>query len=125
MDVLIYGNMTEKELLIQHLKTEAGMAFRKIRYSHAEDYDSYLKKLRERNYDIAFILADNAVGMEGVIAAQNVHPELPIVWFSNDKNFVAQSYRLGVSYFAVKPVDEKTVNLALRRCRAKEERIYE
>ena len=117
--------MTEKELLLQHMKSEACMAFRKIQYSHAEDYDTYLKKLREREYDIAFILADNAVGMEGVIAAQNVHPKLSIVWFSNDKNFVAQSYRLGVNYFAVKPIDEKIVNLALRRCREKEEKIYE
>ena len=125
MDVLIYGNSTEKEILIQHLKTEACTAFRKIRYSHAEDYDFYLKKLRERYYDIVFILADNAVGMEGVIAAQTVHPENPIVWFSNDKNFVAQSYRLGVTYFAVKPVEKKAVTLALKRCRLKEEKIYE
>lgn len=56
-------------------------------------------------------MADNAAGMEGVIAVQNVHPDTPIVWFSNDKNFVAQSYRLGVAYFAVKPIDEKTVSL--------------
>lgn len=43
MDVLIYGNAREKELLIQHLKSEACMAFRMVRYSHAEDYDTYLK----------------------------------------------------------------------------------
>lgn len=125
MDVLIYGNAREKELLIQHLKSEACMAFRQVRYSHAEDYDTYLKKLRSHEYDIVFVMADNAAGMEGVIAVQNVHPDIPIVWFSNDKNFVAQSYRLGVAYFAVKPIDEKTVSLAIKRCQRKEEMVYE
>ena len=125
MDVLIYGNSREKEILIRHLKTEACMAFRKVRYSHAEDYDTYLKMLRKQKFDLVFVMADNAAGMEGVIAVQNVYPDTPIVWFSNDKNFVAQSYRLGVMYFSVKPIDEKAVRLALKRCQQKEELAYE
>lgn len=121
MDVLIYGNAREKEILIQHLKSEACMAFRKVQYSYAEDYDTYLSMLRKYPYDMVFVMADNAAGMEGVIAVQNVQPDIPIVWFSNDKNFVAQSYRLGVNYFAVKPVNEKIVNLALARCQRRED----
>lgn len=125
MDVLIYGNAREKEFLIQHMKTEAHLAFRMMQYSHAEDYDTYLKKLRSNIYDVVIVMADNAAGMEGVIAAQNVHPDVPIIWFSNDKNFVAQSYRLGVAYFAVKPIEQKMINLAFRRCGKKEELAYE
>ncbi len=125
MNVLIYGSTREKELLIQHMKSQACMAFRLVTYSHAEDYDSYLAMLRKEPYEMVFVMADNAAGMEGVIAVQNVQPDAPIIWFSNDKNFVAQSYRLGVNYFAVKPIDEKIVNLALNRCRKKEEMAYE
>ena len=44
---------------------------------------------------------------------------------ANDKNFVAQSYRLGVDYFAVKPIEEKTVKLALDRCKRQEGTAYE
>lgn len=121
MNILIYGNAREKELIIQYIKSEASTAFRVIDYFHAEDYDSYLALLRENEQDVVFVLADNAEGMEGVIAAQNVQPRTQIIWFSNDKNFVAQSYRLGVSYFAVKPVDEKTVGLALKRCPRRED----
>lgn len=121
MNVLIYGSKKEKEHLVEHIKNQACMAFRLVTYSHAEDYETYLIMLREQPYDMVFVLADNAVGMEGVIAVQNVQPETPIVWFSNDKNFVAQSYRLGVNYFAVKPVDEKIVNLALKRCQRRED----
>ena len=125
MDVLIYGNAREKEILIQHLKTEACMAFRRVQYSHAEDYDTYLKLLRREKFDLVFVMADNAAGMEGVIAVQNVYPDIPIVWFSNDKNFVAQSYRLGVAYFAVKPLSEKIIGMAMKRCQKKEEVAYE
>lgn len=125
MNILIYGDVQEKELLIQHMKSQASMAFRTVSYSHTDDYDIYLAKLREQEYDLIFIMADNAAGMEGVIAVQNVQPDTPTVWFSNDKNFVAQSYRLGVTYFSVKPVDEKILGLALKRCQQKEEMVYE
>ena len=125
MDVLIYGNANEKELLIQHMKTDPLFVFRRMQYSHAEDYDTYLKELRSRLYDVVIVMADNAAGMEGVIAVQNVHPETPIIWFSNDENFVAQSYRLGVTYFAVKPLSEKMISMALKRCQEKEEVAYE
>ena len=116
MNVLIYGNTTDKEILVQHMKSLACMAFRKINYFHADDYDTFLNLLKETNYDKVFVMADDAAGMEGVIAAQELHPEMPVIWFSNDKNFVAQSYRLGVKYFAVKPINEKVINLALQRC---------
>lgn len=125
MNILIYGNTREKELLVQHMKSQACMAFRLVNYSHAEDYDSYLAMLRKHEYDMVFVVADNAAGMEGVIAVQNVHPDTPIIWFSNDKNFVAQSYRLGVKYFAVKPINEKIVNLAINRCQRREDLAYE
>ena len=125
MNVLIYGNVREKELLVQHMKSQASMAFRMVTYSHADDYDNYLTLLRKNQYDMVFVMMDNAAGMEGVIAVQNIHPETSVIWFSNDKNFVAQSYRLGVTYFSVKPVDEKILGLALKRCQQKEEMVYE
>ena len=117
MNVLIYGTTKEKEILVQHMKSQANMAFRRVEYSHADDYDTYVEILRAKDHDLIFVTVDNAEGMEGVIAAQNVRPETSIIWFSNDKNFVAQSYRLGVDYFAVKPIEEKIVKLALDRCK--------
>ena len=125
MNVLIYGNAREKEILVQHMRSEACTAYRLIDYWHAVDYDTYLSLLRKQRFDIIFVMADNAEGMEGVIAAQSVSPETAVIWFSNDKNFVAQSYRLGVTYFAVKPIDERVIKLALERYQRKEEIIYE
>ena len=116
MNVLIYGNATDKELLIQHMKSQACMAFRLINYSQTDNYDTFLEMLNSKRYEMIFVMMDNAAGMEGVIAVQNLHPEVPVIWFSNDKNFVAQSYRLGVNYFSTKPINEKILNLALSRC---------
>lgn len=125
MNVLIYGNATDKELLIQHMKSQACMAFRLINYSQTDDYDTFLKMLKSNEYEMVFVMMDNAAGMEGVIAVQNLHPDTPVIWFSNDKNFVAQSYRLGVTYFSVKPISDKILSLALGRCQRREEVIYE
>lgn len=125
MNVLIYGNARDKEIIVQHMKSQACMAFRLLHFSQADDYDEFLTLLQNQDPDLVFIMADNAAGMEGVIAVKNLYPHIPVVWFSNDKNFVAQSYRLGVSYFSVKPIDERIMSLALGRCQRKEEFVYE
>jgi len=125
VNILIYGNTSDKELLIQHMKSQACMAFRKIDYLHTDNYDRFLDMLSSKEYEMVFVMMDNAVGMEGVIAVQNLRPNTPIIWFSNDKNFVAQSYRLGVTYFSVKPIEEKIIKLALQRCQRREEFLYE
>ena len=121
MNVLIYGNTREKELIIQHMKSEACMAFRLLHFSQTEDYDEFVDNLQRGEPDLIFVTMDNAAGMEGVIAVKNLYPDTPVVWFSNDKNFVAQSYRLGVDYFSVKPIDERIMNLAVSRCQRREE----
>ena len=125
MNVLIYGNTREKELIIQHMKSKACMAFRLLHFTQTEDYDEFVDMLQKSNQDLIFVTMDNAAGMEGVIAVKNLYPDTPVVWFSNDKNFVAQSYRLGVDYFSVKPIDEKMMNLAITRCQRREELVYE
>lgn len=125
MNVLIYGNTREKELIIQHMKSEASLAFRLLHFTQTEDYDEFVDSLQKCEPDLIYVTKDNAAGMEGVIAVKNLYPDTPVVWFSNDKNFVAQSYRLGVDYFSVKPIDEKMMNLAITRCQRREELVYE
>lgn len=125
MNILIYGNTSDRELIIQHMKSQACMAFRLIHDRQTEDYDEFLELLRSQKLDLIIVAVDNAAGMEGVIAVKNIQPSTPVIWFTNDKCFVAQSYRLGVNYFSVKPIDKKTMKLALERCQRKGEKIYE
>ena len=123
MDVLVYGNTKDEQSVKKLISRQASMAFRKICYTQTEDYDEFLIRLEEKNYDMVIIMTDNAAGMEGVIAVKNMLPHIPVLWFTNDKNFVAQSYRLGVTYFSVKPIEERTMKLALERCQRREELV--
>ena len=125
MNILIYGNTRDQELIIQHMRSQACMAFRKLDVKQTEDYEEFLILLERTDYDLVFVAMDSATGMEGVIAVKNLQPHTPVIWISNDKNFVAQSYRLGVAYFSVKPIEERMIGLALKRCHRREEYLYE
>lgn len=62
---------------------------------------------------------NNANGMEGVIAARNMRPNIPVVWFSNDEGFGCQAYRLNADFFHCKPVTAHVLEMALDRLPAK------
>lgn len=81
------------------------------RYWHIQEF---LKRLKEKQ-DLVFILENGARGMESVIATKDTCPETSIVWFSNDKDFGAQSYRLGVEYFATKPITNEHLALVAKK----------
>ena len=42
--------------------------------------------------------------------------DVPVLWFSNDNGFGAQSYRLGCAYFHKKPVSPQILSAAIARC---------
>lgn len=80
------------------------------------DYDLLQRCLIEQEYDIIIITADGANGMEACIAARKMCPNTPLIWLSNDRDFAAQSYRLGCTYFAARPVAQYKLLHALERC---------
>lgn len=82
-------------------------------YTQQDNYDDFFNALTDHYYNLIIITVDNALGMESVIAAKNCHPELPLIWFSNDKGFGLQSYRLDCAYFGTRPI---TVD-KMKRCR--------
>lgn len=125
MKILVYGNTDDQRLITQCIRSQVNMAFRRLEFTQTENYDRFLTLLEDNDYDLLFVAMDSAAGMEGVIAVKNLKPKLPVIWISNDKNFVAQSYRLGVSYFSVKPIEEKNMRLALQKCQRREECLYE
>ena len=79
------------------------------------DYDSFVRSLTSTEYDAVIITENNAIGMEGVIAARNVHPQIPVVWFSNDEGFGSQAYRLNTDFFHSKPITAPILEMALAR----------
>lgn len=115
MNILIHAHIQEREPLKNALSTQA-CRFRKLELTACADYDSYVRALEKGGYDLVLVTADGANGMESVIAARNALPEVPVIWFSDDKAFGCQSYRLGCTYFGMKPVTGEKLLAALERC---------
>ena len=116
MNVLVFGTDNDADTFVDLMDTDKHFIFRKKNYTVTSDYDEFLKKLSDPQ-DVVFILANGAKGMESVIATKNICTKLPIIWFSNDKDFGAQSYRLGTDYFATKPVTNEHLALVAKKLR--------
>ena len=109
-NIIIYGKHEESSTLISYAEFSPTHIFR-----HTDVYDTFLSFLSEYAPQGIFILMDGAAGMEGVIAVRNLYPRCPVAWISNDKGFGIQSYRLGCSFFAEKPLTKKKIAIAFER----------
>lgn len=115
MKILHYG--TEQDYLaISEAMENLPLYADQIKYSQYDEYEDFLYALTNHHYNVVIVTADNAVGMEGVIAVKNYRPDLPLVWFSNDSEFGLQSYRLGCTYFGVRPITADKLERAIGRC---------
>ncbi len=108
MSLLLYGSPADCALAQKLLPGETMMEF-----SSTEELAPALSK---GAFAAIFILMDGADGMEGAIAARRQQPKLPLAWFSDDRNFAPQAYRLQADYFAPKPLTAEKLRLALLRC---------
>ena len=114
MNILVFGSGNETEEFVDSIDSHEHYIFRKKSYTRVSDYDDFLKAL-ESPQDIVFVLENGAIGMESVIASKSLCPQTPVIWFSNDKNFGAQSYRLGAEFFAKKPVTNEHLALVAKK----------
>ena len=116
MNILVFGSEDEIEHFLDLMDSSEHYMFRKKSYTEASDYDDFLKGLKSPQ-DIIFVIENGARGMESVIASRDICPQTPVVWFSDDKNFGAQSYRLGAEYFGTKPITNEHLALASKKLR--------
>lgn len=91
----------------------------KMHCLHLEDYDDFRHELTREPYDLIIVTADGATGMEACIGARKICPETDLFWFSNDRAFGPQSFRLDCTYFATKPVSENRLRKAFERCQVR------
>ena len=113
MKVVIYANSTEKESLCSLVETNVAMVFRQKQCIYYDNYDDFLEGLQTHIPHLVIIAKDGASGMEGVIAVKELYPQTNVFWFSDDKAFAPQSYRIGCTYFSVKPITEHSINKAM------------
>lgn len=113
MKICFYGSESDHRFFIEQLSTSHKYAGWLRKCDLCNNYDHFVDLLRTSDYDIAFVTQDNADGMEGVIAVRNISPDLPVIWFSNDKGFGCQAYRLNTDFFHAKPLTAKSLEMAL------------
>ena len=116
MKLVLYGTNADKKMLTEQISTLPICLYRNIRITDFSDYGSFIIGLTKSAPDCIVVMMDGADGMEGVIAAKNICKNVPVMWFSDDNGFGAQSYRLGCAYFHKKPVSPQVLSAAISKC---------
>ena len=115
MKTLLFG--CERECsAVTELLVSAAIGCASYEYRQTEDLEVFEEILATWMPTLVVVLADGATGMECVYRSRSRRPNLPVFWFSNDREFGMQSYRLGCAYFSTKPVTPEKIACALRRC---------
>ena len=113
---LLFGEFQECDAIGKMLGQTEGFATDAHEFRHIDDIEEFEKILVTWMPSLVIVLADGAAGMESVYRSRQRRPSLPVFWFSDDREFGMQSFRLGCAYFSTKPVTPEKIKLALRRC---------
>lgn len=113
MRLLLFGKESECKPILEFIKSFDNI--QEYNYEQTDDSDLLLKKLTTICPELIIIVADGAFGMEKVIATRKLCPDTKLFWFSDDKNFGAQAYRLNCNYFSAKPITEQKLFNAIKR----------
>lgn len=113
---LIFGEKQECWAVGEMIKTKILFGSHTHESIHEDDLELLEEKLVDWEPSLVIVLADGAKGLECVFRTKECRPSLPVFWFSDDREFGMQSYRLNCAYFSTKPVTEEKLHHAIRRC---------
>ena len=116
MKILIYGEEPECRETEQFVRAHPDLKGKPPECCYVTCHDDLLQSLLEWHPCLTIILRNGALGMEGVFAVRDNHPESVVFWFSDDHGFGMMSHRLDCEYFAVKPVTCEKLHRAFHRC---------
>jgi DNA-binding LytR/AlgR family response regulator len=115
MKVLLFGCPQECEAVAKLLADMRG-GTEIVDYEHTQDLEQFDRHLATWMPTLVIVLADGAAGLESAYRSRQRRPNLPVFWFSDDREFGMQSYRLECAYFSTKPADQEKIGSALKRC---------
>lgn len=113
---LIFGDAHEYRAAEEVLKALELLSEHTHEHFHVDDLEEFERNLVDWEPTLLIVLADGAEGMECVYRSRERRPGLPVFWFSDDRDFGIQSYRLDCAYFSTKPVTPDKINHAIHRC---------
>ena len=111
--ILLFGEDNECQKAIQYLNELPEFTERKLKHRIVDDYDEFYKEVVDYVPHLTVVLADGAIGMEGVYRSRQALPQVPVFWFSDDWNFGNQSHRLNCAYFSGKPMSSDKFERAI------------
>ncbi len=114
MNIAVFTDDGKRELLDRAIR---GLQIpgRQPRCILFDDYDEFIGGLSSSGCQMMVVARPGAEGMESVRAARILLPEVPLLWFSDDKGFGPESFRAGCSYFTAEPLTEDLVRHAFFR----------
>lgn len=117
MRIIIYGSEKDYDNCVSCLEDVSQLQYRHIEYEHTSNYDKFVQTLDSTNdvYDLVIVVQDGAEGMEAVMASKRVCPDTPVVWISDDAAFGIQSYRIGCTFFGVRPINKEMMADAIHK----------
>ena len=116
MKTILYGTAQDEIDLCSLLSSLSGVNQPTENMIRAKELDDFIFILAKEQFDLVLVTQDGAMGMEAVMTAQKLRLDTPRVWFSNDRDFAVQSYRLRCAYFAEKPITAEKLQKAMERC---------
>lgn len=114
MHIAIYGPKHDHQHCLNCFDQVPELSYRRMDFTHWDNYDAMIGQYPQQKMHMLIVTADGAEGMEAVIAAKAISPETPVMWLTDDAHFGAQSYRLGCSYFAIKPITPQIIASMMR-----------
>ncbi len=115
LKALLFGGAQECEMtaqLLEQISSDHGT----FEYHHTEDLEEFEEALATWMPTLVIVLANGAAGLESTYRSRQRRPNLPVFWFSDDREFGMQSYRLECAYFSTKPATQDKIHSALKRC---------
>ena len=113
---LIFGKPEECKAVWETLRNLECCLQHHHELCHVEDIEEFEIRLVDWEPTLAIILADGASGMESAFRSRQRRPCIPVFWFSDDREFGMQSYRMDCAYFSTKPVTSEKIAHAIARC---------
>ncbi len=114
MHLLMYGEKCECENAFRMIKS---LLLQNVKHTIVDDYENIHQRVIDGDADVAVIVENGAGGMEAVYRIRESGCNIPVFWFSDDRDFAVQSYRLGCAYFSTKPVTAEKFQKAFTRLR--------
>lgn len=115
MKILIYGQQHERSQIQNSILSLPIFIDHAPEFCGRSQFDDFYIQLVDYRPDLIIVAIDGAEGMEGVRRSKRVLPDVPVFWFSNDRNFATEAYRLDCAYFSSKPVMSEKYQRAFAR----------